>query len=289
MSESTVRLLTSTDPVEYRTVSVDDVPAGYCRVRIRDHGEFYADAEALNITTEPRHPEFSPEVRAELSALLGRFHGLVEKTDDEWADGFRCDAHPWREIAGWHLMADTLHEFAGHLDAGSPTGREKMQDLFAVILSLFNSGPPGPGGGFKAHRSVTAGRVRQIAGWLFSRDRDPEQRERVRRLRRLVAPGGVPVPPRVTIDALTDGRGGPNHDAPFDVYDALDQAEVIIAVDVDTGRESLVYGRDNLKRIAASGNSEPLPVLHVELDIETDELERLVAAVAAVKGRHDYE
>src|SRR5262249_38520381 len=93
--------------------------------------------------------------------------------------------------------------------------------------------------------------------------------------------------PTVSIHALF-AADGINPNPEFDPRPALAAVEVILGVDVMTGREFLVYGRDALERVVRSGRPMPMRVLKVGLDQETDELERLIALVLITKGRHDY-
>jgi hypothetical protein len=66
-------------------------------------------------------------------------------------------------------------------------------------------------------------------------------------------------------------------------------ADVVLAQDVMTGRQSLIYGRKLLEMIVASGKGEEAEFLAVELDLDTDELERLIALVRVIKGHDDYQ
>ncbi len=89
----------------------------------------------------------------------------------------------------------------------------------------------------------------------------------------------------VPFHALVDEAGtGFNTDA--DSQSMLDAAEVVIAHDVMTDYETIIYGRERFQTGADQGIT--LSVLTVALDIETDELDRLIAMVEGVKGRHDY-
>jgi hypothetical protein len=99
-------------------------------------------------------------------------------------------------------------------------------------------------------------------------------------------PPAAPLPV-VPIDALFGEYCGPNFSA--DPRAALHAAAVIIGVDVMSGREFLVYGRPLLEEIQKSGMPRPLAVFKVGLDEDTDELEKLIALVQVVKGRHDYD
>ena len=73
----------------------------------------------------------------------------------------------------------------------------------------------------------------------------------------------------------------------FDPRLVLDQADVIIACDVMSKDHMIVFGRETLERIAESESGEPLAVLDVELDQNTEELEKPYALVQTVKGKSD--
>jgi len=93
---------------------------------------------------------------------------------------------------------------------------------------------------------------------------------------------------RTPIDALfaaDNANPNPNWNPRRDLKDA----EVIIGVDVMSQRPFLVYGRDTVERVAAGGRAKKVRALAVELDQETEELERLCALVQVLKGRHDYQ
>jgi hypothetical protein len=94
----------------------------------------------------------------------------------------------------------------------------------------------------------------------------------------------------IPIDALFDLTGSrPNTDANFDVRKTLRAADVIVGRDVMTGHEFILYGRDAVERISASGDdSEDAGVIVISLDHESDDLQRIIAVVKMVKGRHDY-
>jgi hypothetical protein len=64
-------------------------------------------------------------------------------------------------------------------------------------------------------------------------------------------------------------------------------AQVVLAVDVMTGDQLLVYGEVTLFPTEFLGSSAVFRVLAVELDFDTDEADTLAALVEAVKGDHD--
>lgn len=80
----------------------------------------------------------------------------------------------------------------------------------------------------------------------------------------------------------------PNEDLPGHPGKFVTTADVVLAQDVMSGHQALVYGRSVLKRIAA-GEAIDVEVLAVELDMDTDELERLIALVRVLKGHDDYQ
>jgi hypothetical protein len=94
-------------------------------------------------------------------------------------------------------------------------------------------------------------------------------------------------PAAVPIRALFDEAGLRPNPAP-DRRPTLHGAEVILGVDVVSGNQFLVYGREALRRDARGGVGKALRVLRVGLDQETQELELLCALVQLVKGRHEY-
>lgn len=69
---------------------------------------------------------------------------------------------------------------------------------------------------------------------------------------------------------------------------SLMTADVVLGRDLDSGHEFLVYGRPALDAMARSGRAARVRCLVVELDMQTLELEALVALVTVLRGRHDY-
>src|SRR5262249_18735718 len=98
-----------------------------------------------------------------------------------------------------------------------------------------------------------------------------------------VSKGNESFPPAVPIRALFDEAGvRPNLSA--DPRRALHDAEMIFGVDVASGNEFIIYGREALARIALGRVARPVRVLRVSLDQATEELEQLIALVRVVKG-----
>jgi hypothetical protein len=70
---------------------------------------------------------------------------------------------------------------------------------------------------------------------------------------------------------------------------AFETADVILGIDVTTGHEILVFGRDALPRSGATSDATGrLQILRVSIDCGGDELELLTAACEIYRGRHDF-
>jgi hypothetical protein len=65
------------------------------------------------------------------------------------------------------------------------------------------------------------------------------------------------------------------------------RADVVLAVDVMSRRELVVYGEVALFPVEIGGVASDLVVLAVELDLDTSEVDALAALVEFVKGDHD--
>ena len=80
----------------------------------------------------------------------------------------------------------------------------------------------------------------------------------------------------VPINALFDASGvRPNLSA--DPRVAPHEAEVIFGIDIMSGNEFLLYGKDTLQAIVKSGEARQVKFLAIGLDQETDELEKACA------------
>ena len=83
---------------------------------------------------------------------------------------------------------------------------------------------------------------------------------------------------RISIDALFAYDGiSPNEHADLDPRELIGSADVVVAVDVMSQRKQLLYGRQKLKDIVASGKPQMGVYLEIELDEKTDDLEKLCA------------
>ena len=70
----------------------------------------------------------------------------------------------------------------------------------------------------------------------------------------------------------------------------LDGADFIFGVARSDGHHFLICGRELMQKISSGTESEgDRAIAYVGLDQETDDLEKLVAAVRHIKGRDDYQ
>jgi hypothetical protein len=84
----------------------------------------------------------------------------------------------------------------------------------------------------------------------------------------------------VQVDALLNSRLG-------SAEGLVAAADVVIAVDVMTRVEVLVYGQAALFPVEFGGAHTSLLVLAVDLDLDSDEVDALATLVEFVKGDHD--
>lgn len=90
----------------------------------------------------------------------------------------------------------------------------------------------------------------------------------------------------IPIRSLLDEEQGAS--AGTDYRRMLARAEVILGIDVARQREFTVFGTPAMEETIRIGKQQALRTVRIELDAESDELEKLVALVRSVKGRYGY-
>ncbi len=301
MASDQVRILVTLKPqIEFYTIPASEVPVSYVPIHVKDHGDFYASPEFLK-TIKSReeyvHPEFPSEVRDIFHRFERVFAQVYPQTVEQWEDGFRRDMHPWGEIATWEWWANTIQRFTAHLTGTDSASNEKRKDVASLVLQLSSIPADNRDAILKGRAEISGAtkmsksRIREIVNWMFSEERAVEKNARREQLRKLIQGEGLPGPNRVAIDALFGlSKTGLNRDADFHPTDLINAADVILGVSREDGHEFLIFGREILERIATgkTGDEQPANVLRVEMDQETDDLERLIALITVLKGRHDY-
>ena len=101
------------------------------------------------------------------------------------------------------------------------------------------------------------------------------------------------LPNRVSLHALFDEGGRSNRDAAFDPVEVIATADIIVGEDVtDSSEWFVVHGKERLPRLAANAvdgkvNVAGVRIVWVEIDIDTDEYDRLIEVVTDIKGPDD--
>lgn len=135
-----VRVMLGRD--EYRMVRPEDVPPGYVPITVVGVGRCYVGPEVLSEMeqSDHRHPPFLPAARAILAEIAEALRDVRPLPVEEWEEGFRRDAHPWREMALFCTAADALNRFTAHLPDSDPASVEKKRDIFAAVMAFVNYG-----------------------------------------------------------------------------------------------------------------------------------------------------
>lgn len=74
----------------------------------------------------------------------------------------------------------------------------------------------------------------------------------------------------------------------FEAIELLSEMEVIFGRDISTQDVFLVYGRQRLRVLAHEDSDSELDVLIVDLDRNSDQLDRLLSLVQLAKQGYDY-
>jgi hypothetical protein len=278
----TVRVFIDLKSGKFSSVAAADVPAGYIRVVRQGIGEGFIDPSVLRESDDgqPIHPPFVPELRAEVARIHSVLSIAMRMDLPSFEEGFRADKHPWREIALWDQMADLFEKVCGTPRMRGITGTPR--DILALILSFVNNGPSTASRPVRAYRSVSEPSARKLHDLWFAERRLSAVALAATKYRGMFGSESLPeLPSTVSIHTLFDETdAGPNLDADFNIHEFIETADVILGVDVESGHEFVVYG--------SGGDPDGRRVVRVELDQDTDELERLCALVEVRRGRHDY-
>lgn len=100
-------------------------------------GTVYVATDKLVSNLGYSHPPFS-EQHMELFKLFSEtFEDVYRKTPEEWADGFRKDSHPEKEIEIWTSIGGAYNYFT----KGKSMSPEHRMDYFRLVLMYFTNGP----------------------------------------------------------------------------------------------------------------------------------------------------
>ena len=88
--------------------------------------------------------------------------------------------------------------------------------------------------------------------------------------------------------SINDLFGEDVTDSLADLLASLQDVELIVGKDTTTKQVFTIYGQKRLDQIMADPNAPSVDVLAIELEEQSDELERILALVQMSKGRYDY-
>ena len=129
----------------------------------------------------------------------------------------------------------------------------------------------------------------EIVEWMQSDEAKAIRQQSLKKYRTLLRDRiNETLPDRVGFHSLFTEEMQPNPDSPFNVIEFLATADIIMVEDVnEPDKRCVVYGQERYEALVASAddgkvNVEDLRLVFIELDADTDELERLQGVIAAV-------
>lgn len=109
---------------------------GCIQVRIQGiEGIVWVEPEQLQ-PGEIRHPPFDEELRSYIRDIHVTFAEHRDISFEEWELGFRRDANPEREIAGFLYAADVYRLFTAN--EGSP---ERRREVYRLLIACMTTSP----------------------------------------------------------------------------------------------------------------------------------------------------
>lgn len=202
-------------------------------------------------------------------------------------------------MAYWDFFLAAAGKFTAHLPGDDELSVSKRRDVLSLVLSMSHDLPRAEahlrtGGKFGPVGSLTAKRVTEIVRWLLSDEAVAVRRRALAKYRELLRGRIAEVlPDRVSLHALFDEKGRPNRDAAFDPVEVIATADIVLGEDVaDPSKRFAAFGKERLARLTASAvdgmvNVAGVRTVWVEIDIDTDEYDRLIELVTDIKGPDD--
>jgi hypothetical protein len=247
---------------------------------------------------EVRHPPFPEPVREHLRLIQQTFKDVKPMALDEWEFGFRHDSHPDQEIAIWLFMAEAYNRFT----RGRTLHEDQKRDIFRVIRAFVNNGP-----GFVTKTVSPATLSRKRVKEMVESMRGlhcmyPDQLERVReafgwkttKAGELAACLTTTTPRTddtmsIKVAELADlvGKGPEPHLDP-EARQVLQEADVVLAFLGADDKPCIAFGRDAWQDAEEADPAKTPRVFAVRVEEGGDELEKLLGAIRAVRGRHDW-
>ena len=118
------------------TIPVSELAPGAVQVRLNDSDEIvWMEARHIKASPKTRFLDLGPELNEAIRRIMENFQEQNPMTFEEWEEGFRCDAHPEKEIAYW-LKASAV--FRHHV-TGVHAADERAE-LYHLVGCCLNSG-----------------------------------------------------------------------------------------------------------------------------------------------------
>lgn len=243
-------------------------------VAVHRIGEGVAFEQVSEIDTKPSpfiHPPFDAELRERMVKLKAALDEVYNPTLEQWEDEFRRDLNMAREIVLWERMAAAYSECVAALGLTGPQRKECIQ----TILARVNNG----------EHALETVKLEALT---------KEQAKEILRVFDLANPKNETSGPPQKLFGVKHRFGG---DEPWD-YSTIENLEefkecvadatIIAFVDInDPANGAVVYGRKLLESIASGGEAQPVRFAVFAIDLRSDQLEHLCAAVAETKGSYD--
>jgi len=83
-----------------------------------------------------RHPPFEEDVRSYIRDIQAAFAEHRKLSVEDWEDGFRRDAHPEREIAGFSYAADVYRLFTR-----DEPNAARRSDVYRLLIACMTTSP----------------------------------------------------------------------------------------------------------------------------------------------------
>jgi hypothetical protein len=260
------------DTKEVTTIPAAELAPGMVQARIQGmEGIYWVNTGSLGeLQPGPyQHPPFKGESRAQIIGIMNRLKEVYPLTLKLWEEGFRRDLLAQHEIAKWVNLSEC---YADLTEQHSLTASHR-KSLFRVLLACMSTTHQHVweilDQGDLANDVVTAA-VEEFYG-------QPTLKNEFANLKPedfADTEGNVPIPVTKVEEP--------------DVRENLKNADVVLGVDCFTGDPAVFFGGDRLKKIIATGTSEPLTAIRVLYDSRTDQLELLYLTVKGLKGSCCY-
>jgi hypothetical protein len=83
-----------------------------------------------------RHPPFDDELRVYIREIQAAFAEHRDISAEEWEEGFRRDAHPEQEIAGFSYAADVYRQFTQNEKSAA-----RRSDVYQLLIACMTTSP----------------------------------------------------------------------------------------------------------------------------------------------------